>query len=82
MNINQISTEELKKELKKRSKTPEPQKFSEIKWGKLIHACETIIKQIKKEKYEHDDNPQYVYEEAMTAIFGENVFDWINDQTN
>jgi hypothetical protein len=47
----------------------------------LIDACQLYIDFVGSNRYdfyEADDYSNTVFEEAMKAIFGEKVFDWIN----
>ena len=44
-----------------------------------IKNCKRIIDDVVNGEYHVDnDNKHYIYEEAMKAIYGDNVFDWLN----
>lgn len=44
----------------------------------LINACEDHINSIKEQGRANKNDENYIYEEALKAIYGEDIFDWIN----
>jgi hypothetical protein len=70
-----FTDEELKDELVSRVQDREPKLLKTPDFSKLIKACEEVI------SAGHNDNDfkHSIYEEAMTALYGEDVFDWLND---
>lgn len=46
--------------------------------NKLISACDEHINTIKDFGRSCKDDKQWIYEEALKAIYGENIFAWIN----
>lgn len=52
----------------------------EIDLTELRNICQGYIDFIDndKEYYEDNDNDHYIFEKAMTTIFGKDVFDWMN----
>lgn len=59
--------------------TERPQIKESIDWSSLIALAEDIMNGFATGEYcEDNDNPQFVYEEALKTIYGDNVFKWIN----
>ena len=54
----------------------------EIDLTELRNVCQGYIDFIDNynEYYEDNDNDHYIFEKAMTTIFGKDVFDWINQR--
>jgi len=54
----------------------------EIDLTELRNVCQGYIDFIDndKEYYEDNDYDHYIFEKAMTTIFGKDVFDWINQR--
>lgn len=44
----------------------------------LIDTCKSVMSGIEKNGYMEDDDRQYVYESAMGAVFGKDVWVYIN----
>ena len=60
-----------------------PKVKEEIDLTNLIKTCQNILNNIESGQYHEDDcldNRYYVYTEAMKAIFGDNVSDYINSK--
>ena len=51
-----------------------------IHWEHLYEICEKHVADIEAGSVE-EDKKQYIYEAAMTAVFGEKVWDWIGAKT-
>ena len=82
MNIKNLTTEELVTELARRNKVVAkmPKPLVEPNFEKLIELCNDTLKQISDGDSTDNDYEYYIYEEAMQAIYGVDIFDWINDQ--
>lgn len=54
----------------------------EIDLTELRNVCQGYIDFIDNdnEYYEDNNNDHYIFEKAMTTIFGKDVFDWINQR--
>ena len=54
----------------------------EIDLTELRNVCQGYIDFIDNDKEYYEDNnyDHYIFEKAMTAIFGKDVFDWINQR--
>ena len=52
---------------------------SERNYKFLEKMAVSIIDGIVKNGRTDEDDAQYMYEEAMQAFYGKNIFDWIND---
>ena len=54
----------------------------EIDLTELRNVCQGYIDFIDNDKEYYEDNnyDHYIFEKAMTTIFGKDVFDWINQR--
>ncbi len=77
-----MSTDELEAELEKRKLPAAPKPVKTPDWGVVIKMCGEYINSIVKgDPRQDDDFDQYLCGEVMQAIYGGNVFDWINKHT-
>lgn len=58
-----------------------PSVLKNIDWTRLIQVCEERINELELDPSDDSDTPHYIYEEAMQAVYGNDVFDWINERT-
>jgi hypothetical protein len=75
--LRNYSNEDLEEELKERKiKEMRPKIIIDIteENKELINTCEQALDDASNP----DLDTEYVYEEAMKMVYGENVFDWIN----
>lgn len=81
MNIADISTEELQKELERREDTKKgPAPLTVPNWTKLQQTVVDGIQKCIEEKYMDEDFTHYVYEAAMEAVYGDDFWKWRNKQ--
>lgn len=58
-----------------------PKKLESIDLENLIKICEEYIDFLDSEEaHEDNDFDQYIFEQAITSIYGKKAFDWINDK--
>lgn len=88
--IEEFDDEELETELKRRQEkkriAAKPKPLKNIDWTPLINMCQEQIDNLHENEMCDEDDRQYidsdidhyVYECAMTCVFGANVFKWIN----
>ena len=79
-NADDMTSEELralaeKRELEEKQNYPKPQK--EIDWSPVIRCAKEILEDISEKGYSKDAE-HFIYEETMKAIFGSEVFVWLN----
>jgi len=61
---------------------PEPIPVDERNWTELEQIADSIVTEIQDGTYHEDnDNDHYMYEAAMTAIYGGRFWDWFNKNT-
>jgi hypothetical protein len=75
------SDEQLRAELARRAKIAKsyrPIPLAQPDFSKLIACTEARIREIAENEGEDTDTSHYIYEEAMKAIYGPEVFNWIN----
>ena len=87
MDINDCTDKELQQELNRRKRTAEkkahPKQLpsEDINWAPLLSLCEENLQHISKEKFEQEDMNQWMYEAVYEAVYGNSVFDWMNERT-
>jgi len=58
-----------------------PKQKKNIDWSKVIKLCQKHLDTYGTFDYAEDNDDEiYIFEEAMKAIFGEDVFDYINER--
>lgn len=79
-NIEQFTNAELQAELKRREyqDTAKPQAVADPDLSSLRETCKAYIDAVAMRDYVDEDLPEYIFEEAMEAICGKDVFNWIN----
>lgn len=81
-----LSTEELQAELERRQQEQKeankPKMITEgIDLAELVITCQEYIDNLfKGEYFDRDDYQHYIYEEALKALYGKDIFNWINKQ--
>lgn len=60
---------------------PERKPLNQIDFTELIDMCQQYIDFVDSDEY-HEDNDYkyYVFEKSMEAVFGESVWDFINNR--
>lgn len=78
-NIREIPIEDLEKEIERR-RTSKPQllPMEDRDFSKIETTLKSIINEIDL-RGSSKDQAHFVYEATMNAFYGENVFDWINE---
>ena len=66
----------IKKTLERRKNIPKIVDSPDI--SELVSACEEHINSIKDFGHSCKNDKQWIYEEALEAIYGKNIFDWVN----
>lgn len=86
MGIEDLSTDTLIKEIEKRGHEEEkiesmPAPLENPDFSSVIELCKNQILEMTKADYcEDNDSDHYIYEAAMQAIYGKDVWEWINKQ--
>jgi hypothetical protein len=82
--LEQYNTEELQSELERREKEKKerskPVPLSNPKWDKILESCEWYIDKCYLLGYEPKDGTYWIYSAAVTAIYGDEVWDWLTDK--
>jgi len=69
----------------KKSEEPKPEliRNGDVELTALRHICKSYIDFINSDDY-HEDNDydHYIFEEAVKAVYGKDIFDWVNKNTN
>ena len=59
-----------------------PNQFKEVNLEELRKICQEYIDFVDSDDEYYEDNnfDQYIFEKAMIALYGENVFKWLNER--
>lgn len=64
------------------STPPVPIPQDEIDWSQVINLAQEHIADIQECDYNEDDhNDHWFYDAVMTAVYGKDIFKWINNNT-
>jgi hypothetical protein len=80
MDIKDLTREELEEELARREKDKKPKPLEEPNWLPLYKLCLSMLDDITSGDADSDGR-HYIYEAAMTAVFGNKVWAYINEMT-
>ena len=84
MNLSSIPNEALEAELESRKKASreaaKPRQIENPDLTKLRRICQEYIDCKDTSAYCDDDFGHWIYEAALMAFFGKDVFSWINEQ--
>lgn len=76
---NELELEmERRKELRKRA--PEPLAIEKIELDLILNGCITYIEALNSSAHGLDDIEHYIFERAMEAVFGKDVWEWVNER--
>lgn len=81
--LKNYSVEELEKELEARKaqkdikKSIKPVAFDEKRHAKFVHFIEEMVEN-RIEGREDEDDPHYIYEEALKYVYGNDIFEALN----
>jgi hypothetical protein len=80
--LTKYSDDDLIKELTRRKnyKKIKPLREATPDFTGLIDLCRSHVDDIANGN-EDEDTKQYIYEEAMMAVYGKDIFTWINERT-
>ena len=85
MSLKNVSEKDLEAELARRKKAKEagerPKLVKSPDLSKLIACGEAHIASLETEGFVDDDSAHYIYEAAMIALYGPDIFKWINKKT-
>ena len=74
--------EALRAELERREREKKaraiPQPLASPDWARVTEYCHSYVDQKAKQGWVNDDLKQYIFEAALEAVFGKNVWPWIN----
>ena len=77
-----FDTEQLEAELARRKEEEErramPKPLEAQDWERVARYCEGYVNALHSEGSVHPDHKQYIFEAAMEAAFGREVWKWIN----
>lgn len=82
MNLSKVSIEKLQAEIDSRKTPkqpkPKPLPYEERNYATLNELCEEYVNQVDAIGCVEDGMNGYIFESAIEAVFGRDVWDWIN----
>lgn len=82
--LQKLSDDELQAELSRRKdvqrRSGKPHMLQNPNYKILRSTCQEHIDQLYDKQWVNDDMSHYIFEAAMMALFGADVWDWINKQ--
>lgn len=82
MALSDYSVEELEEALEAKKvleiSTSKPVPLDDIDFTPVIKMCAEFLDDIEETGWADEDFTSYLYEEALEAVFGKGVFNWIN----
>lgn len=84
INISDFTITELEEEIKrKQKKEAMPSPLHTINWTRILNVTEDRMTTIAEGfgSRNEEDVKQFLYEEVMKTIYGADVFEWINKNT-
>lgn len=78
MNLRQYSIEQLEGEIKRRKELVIPEQVENPDLSELRKSCSIYIKNVLVGISDSDDK-HYIFEEALKAIYGNDIFDWLKE---
>lgn len=82
--LEQYSAEDLQAELERREKAEreraKPKPLDNPDWASVLKECQWYIDECHAHGYEPKDSRHYIYASTIAAIYGPDVWDWINDK--
>jgi|WetSurSiteA1Bulk_404760.scaffolds.fasta_scaffold00586_20 hypothetical protein len=76
--LEEATAEELEKRLEELKNVAPPKMLDNPELDRLKTECQIYIDTLAKGNKPDRDSKQYIYESAMTAFFGKDIFKWIN----
>ena len=81
LDLSDYSTDDLELELERRTKESAPKMRKWPDYADLQHSCQAYIDAIATGTYHEDDDDQhYIFEAALEALYGKDIWDWIQEQ--
>lgn len=59
-----------------------PQALKEPQWNALIASVKEYVEGVRKLERQDEDSEHYIFEHAVTAIYGEGVWDALNERVD
>lgn len=82
--LENMTVEQLREELAKREKEikdqEKPKLLENKDFSKVVEYCVEYIEELNVNGYADEDLRHYIYEAAMTACFGDDVWVWVRKQ--
>jgi len=82
--LKHFTVDQLEQEIKRRKGIEsKPEMINDPDFTQLKTEAQDIIDKILDGNYHSDnDDAHYMYETVMTTLFGNDFFDWFNENTN
>ena len=81
MSLNRYSDDELLEEIERRKEDiPEKLPKEERDWSTVKTNAAEHLDNIRRGKGRDDDDEHFIYESVMVALYGKDVWKWINER--
>jgi hypothetical protein len=83
-NLGVYDTKQLEDELARRKREAEegakPKPIESPDWTGVQATCESYVEALFRRGYVDSDDKQWIFEAAMEAVFGKDVWPWVNSR--
>ena len=84
-NLRDATEDEIKDEMERRKlealiPAPQPIKPNECNWSPVFVVCLDYMRDLERQGWADDDYEHYIYESAIEAVFGKDVWKYINSR--
>jgi hypothetical protein len=84
MSLDDYSDSDIEMEMERRkelrTRAPEPIAIELTEWDMVMNGCINYIEALKSGNHHTDDIEHYIFERALEAIFGKDVWEWVNER--
>lgn len=79
--MQQFSTKDLEEELERRKKflKKSPKPLGKINCDSIVMIAEKILKSLYDQDGEYFEEESVFFDTVMTAVYGDDIFDWIRE---
>lgn len=67
-------------ERRRQEKKPKPEPLQTHSWATVEGLCEQYVNDLDEKGWVDDDLKHYIFEAAITAVFGHTVWEWIREK--
>jgi hypothetical protein len=76
--LSEFSEDELFEEIQRREKEKRPKPSIAADLTKLRNVCDEYLTWLERERRGNNNVEHFIFEEALKALYGQDIFSWIN----